>query len=68
MKIYKNCSNSTPSTVYDFGNIMKTIGVFFIFGFLLMAAILRTDLSDYTRFGILLLIGLIMFGARFTIP
>ena len=47
---------------------MKSIGVFFIFGFLLLAVVLRNDWSDYTRFGIILLIALLMFGSRFTIP
>ena len=51
-----------------YGNVFKSIGVFFIFAFILMAAVLRTDLSDYTRFGLLLLLGLIMFATSFTIP
>lgn len=65
--VYNNDVRTQKSMGY-IGNILTGIGVFFIFAFLLMAAVVRTDLSDYTRFGLLLLIGLVMFGARFTIP
>jgi len=58
----------TQNTVTYIGNVFKSLGVFFIVGFLLLAAVLRNDLSDYTRFGILLLIGLIMIGTQFMIP
>jgi hypothetical protein len=60
--------NRLYQSILDFGSIFKTLGVFFVVGFLLLAAILRNDLSDYTRFGILLVIGLLMFGSRFTLP
>jgi hypothetical protein len=52
----------------DFGNVFKSIGVFFIFAFLLMAAVLRNDIPDYARFGILLMLGLIMLGSTFLLP
>jgi parallel beta-helix repeat protein len=52
-------------TIIDIGHIMFDIGAFFFVTFLLLAAILRRDLSDYVRFGLLLAVGLSLLSFAF---
>lgn len=48
-----------------YGSIIADLGIFFLCGILILAALFRTDLSDTIRFGILFAVGLILFGVGF---
>lgn len=52
----------TQTILNQFGQTLNAIGMIMVIVVLLLAALLRTDLSDNVRFGLLFAVGLIMLG------
>ena len=57
----------TAVTVTDVGHILADVGAFLLITFLLLAGLLRTDWSDYVRFGVLFFVAVFAFSLGFRV-
>ena len=57
----------TAVTVTDVGHILADVGAFLLILFLLLAALLRSDWSDYVRFGVLFFVAVFAFSLGFRV-
>lgn len=57
----------TAVTVTNVGHILADVGAFLLIMFLLLAGMLRSDWSDYVRFGILFFVAVFAFSLGFRV-
>jgi len=57
----------TQTTVTDMGHILADVGAFLLIFMLLLAGLLRSDWSDYVRFGTLFFVAVFAFSLGFGI-
>lgn len=57
----------TAVTVTNVGHILADVGAFLLIMFLLLAGMLRSDWSDYVRFGILFFVAVFAFALGFRV-
>lgn len=57
----------TAETVKDLGHILADVGAFLLMFMLLLAGLLRSDWSDYVRFGVLFFVAVFAFSLGFRV-
>lgn len=61
----READGRTAQTLANMGRIVADIGAFFLLLILLLAGLLRTDWSDYVRFGVLFFVAVFAFSLGF---